>query len=96
MRIIEFGRGAGKTYQLITKAAENNAYIVCRDRKEAERIFQAALDRGLDINFPITFEEFANKKYYGAGIKKFMIDDVDILLEHLSGVPISYCTYTPK
>ena len=96
MRIIEFGRGAGKTYQLITKAAENNAYIVCRNRKEAERIFQAALDRGLDINFPITFEEFANKRYYGAGIKKFMIDDVDILLEHLSGVPISYCTYTPK
>ena len=96
MRIIEFGRGAGKTYQLITKAAENNAYIVCRDRKEVERIFQVALDRGLDINFPITFQEFANKRYYGAGINEFMIDDVDILLEHLSGVPISYCTYTPK
>ena len=96
MKIIELGRGKGKTYQLITKAAENNAYIVCRDISEAQRIFQVALDRGLDINFPITFEEFANKRYYGAGINEFMIDDIDILLEHLSGVPISYCTYTPK
>ena len=96
MRIIKLGRGQGKTYQLITKAAERNAYIVCRDRKEAERIFQAAIARGLDINFPITFQEFINKRHYGRGTKEFMIDDVDMLLECLSNGSVSYCTYTPK
>ena len=96
MRIIQLGRGAGKTYQLVTKAAENGGYIVCRDRKEVERIFQVALDRGLDIKFPLTFEEFVNKRYYGKGIGEFMIDEVDQLLEYIARVPISYCTYTPK
>ena len=96
MRIIELGRGAGKTYQLVTMAAENKGYIVCRDRVAAEMIFQQAMDRKLDIKFPITFEEFANGGYRSRGIREFMIDDVDILLEHLSGVPISYCTFTPK
>ena len=96
MRIIQLGRGAGKTYQLVTKAAENGGYIVCRDRVAAEMIFQQAMDRGLDIKFPITFQEFANDEYYSKGIKEFMIDDVDQLLEYIARVPISYCTYTPK
>jgi hypothetical protein len=94
MIIIDIGRGRGKTYQLIARAAENSAYIICKDRAEAERIFQSALDRGLNINFPLTFSEFINKEYYGKGIKEFMIDDVDMLLAYLSNVPVSYCTST--
>ena len=94
MNIINLERGHGKTYHLITEAAKNNAYIVCRDKAEAERIFQIALDRELNINFPITFQEFINKWYHGMGIKEFMIDDVDILLYRLTSVPISLCTYT--
>jgi len=95
MRILQMARAAGKTHKLIKLSAERGAYIVCRDEQEAERIFQSALDRELDINFPITYSEFENKRYYGRGIKEFMIDDVDQLLECLARVRISYCTYTP-
>jgi hypothetical protein len=97
MRIIQKPRRAGKTWDLVTHAAERSAYIVCRDRKEAERVFSSAVDRDLHIPFPITFYEFAEKRYYGKGIKEFLIDDVDALLHFLSyGVNITYCTYTPS
>jgi len=92
MIIIDMGRGQGKTHQLIARAAENNAHIICKDRTEAERISQSALDRGLNIPFPLTFSQFINREYIGKEIKEFMIDDVDMLLAYLSNVPISYCT----
>ena len=96
MRIMQMPRGAGKTYSLVTIAAERQAHIVCKDRREAHRISEMAQDRELDIPFPITFSEFANKQYYGAGIKEMLIDDVDALINYFSpGIKISYCTYTP-
>lgn len=94
MNILNMPRGTGKTSTLMALAAARGAYIVCRNKKEAERIFGIAQDNKLDIKFPITFSEFANKQYYGAGIKSFMIDDVDELLHYLAGVQITFCTYT--
>lgn len=95
MKILKMPRAAGKTYKLITLSAERNAYIVCRDKKDAERVFQMALDRDLVIPFPITFGEFKCGEYYGKGIKEMLIDDVDQLLIFLAEVNISYATYTP-
>ena len=95
MRIIQLPRVAGKTYQLITISAERGAYIVCRDIDAVDRIVQRAEGRKLDIPYPITFEEFANKRYYGKGIREMLIDDIDQLLIYLAGVNVSYATYTP-
>ena len=89
-------RASGKTHKLIELSSERHAYIVCKDRKEAERIFQDSLDRKLKIPFPITYAEFINKQYYGKGIREFVIDDVDMFLEQFAGVSISYATYTPR
>ncbi len=60
-----------------------------------DRILEMAMERELDIPYPITFSEFATKQYYGKGIRDLMVDDVDQLLIYLAGVNISYCTYTP-
>lgn len=97
MRIERMPRGYGKTYMLITIAAERDAYIVCMNKQEAERIFDIAQDRELDILYPITFAEFANRSYIGKieRRKEMLIDEVDKLLIYLAGMNISYCTYTP-
>jgi hypothetical protein len=97
MNILSMPRRAGKTQTMIALCAAQGGYIICRNRREAARIFSQAESMGLKINMPITFSEFANKQYYGKGIRKFMIDDVDELLHFLSdGVEISFCTYTPR
>ena len=96
MIIMKMPRRAGKTYSLITIAAERGAWIVCRDKQEAVRIFQVSLNRELTIPFPLTFHEFVNKPYLGKNIKEMLIDDVDALLVYIAGTNITYCTYTPS
>lgn len=96
MRIIQKPRRAGKTYDLVTLAAERNAYIVCRNKREASRIFQMSMNRELIIAFPLTYSEISNKQYYSKSIHTLMIDELDDFLRYLLRVDVSYCTYTPK
>lgn len=92
MEKIIMKRGYGKTTQLIKKSAETRNYIVCRDFKEACRIHQDAIKMGLNIPLPITYTEFIEKKYCGKNINGFLIDNVDILLEYISNVPVNSIT----
>lgn len=86
--IIVKKRGGGKTTQLIELSAKTGAYIVCYSHSTADYIMRTALESNLIIPLPITYDDFINKRYYGAGIKGFLFDDVECFLQNLTTVPI--------
>ncbi|MFW5847491.1 MAG: hypothetical protein ACOCVF_01040 [bacterium] len=94
MKKIIMEKGCGKTHQLILKSASTGHYIVCFDSNEASRIQSKAMDMGVQIPFPLTFSEFLNKEYYARNIKGFLIDNVEMLIQELTSVPIRAITLT--
>ena len=88
MKIIIGARQSGKTTELIKQSASEDLYIVCMNRCCVDHIMMIARHLNLQIPMPITFEDFLHKRYYGRGIKGFLIDDLDMLLYHMSMVPI--------
>ena len=94
MKVIVSGRGTGKTTALIRLSAEGGCYIVCHSWEEANRVYGRAVEMGLRIPVPITHDEFLSSRYYGRGIRGFLIDNVDMLLSRLSSVPIIAFTAT--
>lgn len=95
MRMIVSPRGAGKTTEAIKIAAENFAYIVCHSLDEAYRVAQQARAEGLDIPFPLTFDEFVTGAFCrgGRGVRAIIVDNVDMLLALLAqGVPVLAAT----
>jgi hypothetical protein len=88
-KLIVGGRQSGRTTELIKMAAEAEAngavsYIVCHSHNEAYRISQEARRMGLRIGFPITYDEFLIGSH-SRFIKKFYIDNVEMLLQRLAG-----------
>lgn len=86
---------AGKTTQLIKMAAEANAYIIVKDAQRIKHIQTIARKLKVKIPYPITISEALRGKYHAAGIKAFMIDDVEEILHYIvPGVPILAVTGT--
>jgi hypothetical protein len=83
-------RNSGKTRRCIERAAKTWSYIVCASHQRAHAIAKMATQLGLDIPFPITFDDFLRGRFNGTGnIKGFVIDDLHELLSSCSkGVPI--------
>ena len=92
MEIIVKKRGTGRTLELIKKSNKTGGYIVCMSQKESERILSHSQELGLNIPMPITYEEFINKRYHSKGIKNFLIDNVEDLLQTLTDVKIDAIT----
>lgn len=90
MRIIRKGRGEGKTTELIKISNKEWKYIVCVDHTRAEYIAYQASQLGLDIPFPITYNELPLN--YTNNIKSVLIDDMEELLAKLIKKPIDYAT----
>ena len=78
------GKGTGKTKKLIELAAKDFSYIVVRNAIIARSVAKRAREMGVNIPFPLTYDEFIKGKFYGRGIRGFMIDDVDALLWYLA------------
>jgi hypothetical protein len=94
MEKIILGRGKGKTERLINISHETKAYIVCKSLEECARVHRTASEMNKSIPFPISYDEFFRKKYYAKGIQGFLIDNVEMLLEQLTDVPIIAITLT--
>jgi len=98
MEIILSGRQTGRTSRLIALAAEAEAkgecsYIVCVSTQEAYRISQQAKRQGMNIGFPITYDELLSGEFHGGHIKNFYIDNADWLLKYLTrGVKLAAIT----
>ena len=92
MKVISSGRQTGKTTELVRMAAERGGYIVCHSQRECQRVFRWAIDYGIQIRMPITYDEFLNGRFFGPGCKEFYVDNVDMLLRRLArGVPVVAC-----
>lgn len=96
MKVICRGRQEGKTIEAIKMSAETGSYIVCYSQRECSRVFQVAQEMGLNILFPISFDEFLSKKYYSRHIKGFIIDNADMLLQHLTPIRVECVTLTKE
>jgi len=85
------GRQTGRTTELIRKCAQYNyAIIVCPNRAMANYTFNMARDMKLVIPFPITFKEFAERRFEGRFIDAFLIDNLEIVLGNMAhGIPIA-------
>ncbi|MGD1319180.1 hypothetical protein [Chryseobacterium sp. 2R14A] len=95
MKVIVKPRGKGKTTELIKLSAQTGAYIICQDMRNADAIMRHAHELNLNIPCPITFYDFDNRMYFGAGIKGFLFDNLDDYIQHLSrNVPILAVTLT--
>ncbi len=97
MKVIAGGRGTGRTQALITLAAEAEArgevgYIVVHSRQEATAVFHFAKQQGLTIGFPITYDEFLSSAYAGRNVKRFWIDNAEMLLQSMTPVLIAAIT----
>jgi len=88
MRVIALRRREGKTTKLIEAADNYNGYLVVCHRAEVRRVMLEAQKLGKKINQPITFDDFVNKRYHLLGVKKFHIDNLDLLVRYISQVPI--------
>lgn len=88
MRVFAAGRQTGKTERAIRWASDSCAHIVCRSRKEAERIYHRAKEMNLEILFPITYQQFLRGSPEGVA-KKYVVDDADALIAELAnGAPV--------
>ncbi len=96
MRIDIRPRQTGKTTDLIKECHETGGYIVCSNLREADRVFREAKRLGKPINLPITFNDFIYRTYSDMGIEKLYIDNVDMLLQHMTKVPIEKITISPE
>lgn len=90
MTLITGKRGTGKSTWLLHESARTMQYIVCSHHAVAVSLQRAAQNLGLDIPFPLTYDEFVHQKFYGKGIKGFLIDNVEFLFQYISGsVPVT-------
>lgn len=81
-----------KTTELIKLASGECKLIVCKDRKEADRIFKYAKELGYDIYLPITYHDFISSKYAASNVKSILIDEIEMFLNYISKVQIEAFT----
>lgn len=87
--VIVGGRGSGRTTELIKEASKYNyALIVCHNENAVRYTFQMARDMGANIPYPITFDDFIKRHYYGRSVQAFLFDNIDISLQSYTSVPI--------
>lgn len=75
-----FGRrGSGKTSELIRRAAEENAVILCANREQVGSITYRARELGLKIKTPKTYDDLMSGRLKGTE-QRIMVDEVDAFI----------------
>jgi hypothetical protein len=84
MKIINMGRGQGKTTRLLYASEFNDAPILCSNETQKRYLLYRARELNLDIPEPINVVDlFSNKirgKRYDDGI---LVDDAEIVLQQM-------------
>jgi hypothetical protein len=55
-------------------------------------VFAVSKEMGLNIPFPMSYDEFLSHKYHGVGVKSVHVDNADLLLQYISDVPVHTTT----
>lgn len=92
MEIITGDRGTGKTTELLKRAAETDAYIICTTMHRCGDLFEMAHRLGIKIKYPLSVNECINgglhSRYINGEIvgQPVVIDDLeDVLRECMVG-----------
>lgn len=89
--------GTGKTHKLMAKAAAHWLYIVCLNRDEVARVAEEAKKLNLEIPRPLSFDEFKRGNFSTFGVRGFLIDNADLLLQSMcQGVPLEGISLTQE
>lgn len=83
-----------RTEDLILRAVEVRAMIVCADHARAAEIIQQAEEMGLSIPYPLTAGELHTGGYYKEGIEHLVIDDLGSLISIWAGFTVDAVTWT--
>ena len=75
-------RGSGKTLQLIFYAINNDMTIVCQDPRYVTDMAHE-LNVSEFMRRPISYQSLLNNRDRGSSTKGYLIDDVEVLLNHI-------------
>lgn len=95
--IIVGSRGSGKSTALLKQSAEEQIYILTGTRSQAKCLFDQAREMGLNIPFPVTWDDYCKGHFQGTSIEEdgVLIDEAShILSRALRGIPIKTVTWT--
>lgn len=92
MKIINMGRGQGKTKRLIQYSSINNVPIVCWSRQHCKIIKEQAKEMNLIIPEPIVAENQYIQPCGGIRHEKVVIDDLEFVLRILTGSDVDLVT----
>ena len=96
MRAIFGARQCGKTTKLIEMSSVSGAYILCLNIERRKYIVELADKLGAKIPYPLTVDDIRTKNYYGKGIGKIYIDEVDDVVSTILGVGVGAISFTEK
>lgn len=85
---------SGKTTNLIRQAHTTGFTIVCNTSKRCRAVMEQANFLQIAIREPIPFQDFLDRRWYGLGCMGFLFDDIDMILQGLSPLPIGAVTLT--
>lgn len=85
MKVINLGRGQGKTTRLLYASEFNDAPIICRDNCAKQNLLSRAKELGLEIPEPIAASEFTTKIVRGSDIatKDWLVDEAHWVLQNM-------------
>ncbi len=97
MKVIQSPRGAGKTTEIVKQSAETGAVIVCISIHATIHVLRIANQLKLRIPTPFILDEIFNpiSPLKSTGVKLIM-DDLDIMLEIMTGCGIEAVTITKE
>ena len=85
MKIINLGRGQGKTTRLLYASEFNDAPILCATDAHKKCLIEKAKGYGLEIPEPITVNDIVSGKVRGSKItdKDVLVDEAPFVLQYL-------------
>ena len=81
MKLYTAPRQAGKTRIAVEMCIEIDAYLVVRNRQEAQRVFE--LYKHKNLRFPITYDELLKYPMKQSRLKKVVVDNIDDFAYHV-------------
>lgn len=85
MKIINLGRGQGKTTRLLYASEFNDMPILCANNYMKKELLERAAFCGLKIPEPISVNDIISNKHRGSEIvdKEVLVDEVPMVLQTL-------------
>ena len=83
MKILNKGRGRGKSLQLLYTSETTGYQIICPNEQQAQYLKKMAEELGLIIPEPMSYKKYASIKGSSLNTDKILIDNVDHILDEI-------------